>query len=98
MTGGVTPNSFLHARGSRAPKAARFFLLSQWPVARRMLALSLILAGVVVFGQGIYIHAKALLAQVLLQRAFSETIASGRQVKPWPWADTWPIARIAVER
>src|SRR5262249_15282374 len=27
-----------------------------------------------------------------------ETIASGRQVKPWPWADTWPIARIAVER
>ncbi|HMH72423.1 MAG TPA: class GN sortase, partial [Bradyrhizobium sp.] len=35
----------------------------------------LALAGLVLFGQGTYIHAKALLAQVLLERAFSETIA-----------------------
>jgi sortase A len=98
MTGGVFPNSFLHARGSRAPKAARFFPRSQWPAARRMLALSLILAGVVMFGRGVYIHAKARLAQVLLERAFAETIATGHPVKPWPWADTWPVARIAVKR
>jgi sortase A len=31
-----------------------------------------------------------MLAQVLLERAFAETITSGRAVKPWPWADTWP--------
>ena len=50
------------------------------------------------FGQGAYIHAKALLAQVLLERAFTETIASGRETKPWSWADTWPVARIEVKR
>ena len=56
------------------------------------------LAGLVLLGQGAYIHAKALVAQVLLERAFSATIESGREVKPWPWADTWPVARIAVKR
>jgi sortase A len=63
-----------------------------------MLALSLILAGLVISGRGIYIHAKALLAQILLERAFTESIARGHPVKPWPWADTWPVARIAIDR
>ena len=65
---------------------------------RPVIALVLALAGVVLFGQGAYIHAKALLAQLLLERAFAETIAVGRNVKPWSWADTWPIARIEVKR
>jgi sortase A len=56
------------------------------------------LVGLILFGQGAYIHAKALLAQVLLQRAFDETIASGHITKPWSWADTWPVARIEVKR
>jgi sortase A len=67
-------------------------------MGRSFLALVLATAGAILFGQGIYIHAKAMLAQVLLQRAFAETIASGRAVKPWPWADTWPEARIMVKR
>ena len=50
------------------------------------------------FGQGAYIHAKAYLAQLLLERAFAETIATGRPTKPWSWADTWPVARIEVKR
>ena len=58
----------------------------------------LALAGLTLSGQGAYIHAKAKLAQVLLQRAFSETIATGRDVKPWSWADTWPVARIDMPR
>ena len=56
------------------------------------------LLGLILFGQGAYIHAKALLAQVLLQRAFDETIATGHPTKPWSWADTWPVARIEVKR
>jgi sortase A len=59
---------------------------------------ALALAGLVLFGQGAYIHAKALVAQVLLERAFNETIVSNREVKPWSWADTWPVARIEVKR
>ena len=61
-------------------------------------ALVLALAGLVLFGQGGYIHVKALIAQVLLERAFREAIVSGHSVKPWSWADTWPIARIEVKR
>jgi sortase A len=60
--------------------------------------LLLALAGLVLFGQGVAIHAKALLAQVLLERAFAETIASGHATRPWSWADTWPVARIEVKR
>jgi sortase A len=61
-------------------------------------AMVLALAGLVLLGQGTYIHAKALVAQVLLDRAFIATIETGREIKPWSWADTWPVARIAVKR
>src|SRR5262245_10084305 len=54
--------------------------------------------GLVLFGQGAWIHAKAMLAQVLLERAFTEMIMIGKTVKPWSWADTWPVARIEVPR
>jgi sortase A len=67
-------------------------------MTRFVAALILALAGLVLFGQGAYIHAKALLAQVLLQRAFAETIVTGHATKPWSWADTWPVARIEVKR
>ena len=58
----------------------------------------LAVAGLILFGQGAYIHAKALVAQVLLERAFTKTIVTGRETKPWSWADTWPVARIEVKR
>jgi sortase A len=58
----------------------------------------IVLVSLVLIGQGVWIHAKALLAQVLLDHAFVETVATGRDVKPWPWADTWPVARISVKR
>ena len=67
-------------------------------MTRFIIALLPALAGLILFGQGAYIHAKALLAQVLLERAFTESIASGRATKPWSWADTWPVARIEVKR
>lgn len=68
------------------------------PSAAAIVSLLLALAGLVLVGQGLWIHAKAILAQVLLERAFAATLATGRIVKPWPWADTWPIARIEVPR
>ncbi|MCW1994693.1 sortase A [Bradyrhizobium diazoefficiens] len=60
--------------------------------------LVLALIGAVLFGDGAYIHAKAWLAQVLLERAFDRNVATGEVVKPWSWADTWPVARIEVKR
>jgi sortase A len=67
-------------------------------MTRRIAPLLLALLGFVLFSQGAYIHAKALLAQILLQQAFTEAIATGHPTKPWSWADTWPVARIEVKR
>ena len=60
--------------------------------------LVLLLTGLLLFGQGAYIHAKALVAQILLRHAFEQTVVTGHDVKPWSWADTWPIARIEIRR
>lgn len=60
--------------------------------------LILALVGTILFGDGAYIHAKAWLAQILLERAFDRSVATGQPVKPWSWADTWPVARIEVKR
>src|SRR5436189_260542 len=85
------------ARGHHKPGAAR--AKSTDAVMKRFfLPLLLALAGLTLFAQGTYIHAKAWLAQVLLERAFAQTIATGRDSKPWSWADTWPVARIEVRR
>lgn len=67
---------------------------------RPALAAAALLAalGLILCGQASWIHAKALLAQVLLERAFAETLRTGRDVKPWSWADTWPVARIEAPR
>src|SRR5688572_1545522 len=51
-------------------------------------------AGLWQFGQGIYIHLKARLAQYLIADAWRKTLTGARAVKPWPWADTWPVARL----
>lgn len=54
------------------------------------------LVGMWKFGSGFYIHAKAELAQYLLERAWEGAGASDGEVKPWPWADTYPVARLRV--
>lgn len=56
----------------------------------------LTITGLWQLGEGSWIYAKARLAQHLLQRAWSRTLAGAPGVKPWPWADTWPVARLIV--
>lgn len=48
------------------------------------------------FGQGIWIQAKALLAQELIRLAWEEARATGSAIKPWPWSDTWPVAELRL--
>ncbi|MET0067950.1 MAG: class GN sortase [Candidatus Thiodiazotropha sp.] len=60
----------------------------------RWLIIGLLLSGGLLTGQGLMIEAKAWLAQGLIARAWVRTLAGERQVVPWPWADTWPVARI----
>ncbi|KAA0123129.1 class GN sortase [Methylobacterium sp. P1-11] len=62
----------------------------------RALAALLTLAGIGMAAQAAWIPAKAALAQVLLEHAFARTLAEGRPARPWPWADTEPVARLTV--
>ena len=47
-------------------------------------------------GLAAWIHTKALAAQVLLDRAWQQTLIEQQQTRPWPWADTWPVAELII--
>jgi sortase A len=61
-----------------------------------MIWVCLLATGLWQVGEGSWIYAKAGLAQYLLQRAWSRTLAGETRVKPWPRADTWPVARLTI--
>ena len=65
---------------------------------RIAVAALLIAVGAWQAGQGLWIQAKAWLAQALITHAWSRTLEGESQAKPWPWADTWPVARLSVPR
>lgn len=57
-----------------------------------------LLAGVGLWqlGQSAWIYLKARLAQHLLRRAWARTLRGEPEARPWPWADTWPVARLRM--
>ncbi len=62
---------------------------------RLWLALLLLLLGLQQLAGAALIKAKAWLAPVLIETAWAQTLARGGEpVKPWSWADTWPVARL----
>lgn len=61
---------------------------------RGAVAVLLFCAGALLFWSGAWIQLKAVVAQGLLEFAWGQTVISGKPVKPWPWADHWPVARI----
>lgn len=65
-------------------------------ISLKALLIVLPLCGMWQIGSASYIHAKAILAQVLLETAWDKTVHGQQEVKPWPWADTWPISRLDV--
>ncbi|WP_319633533.1 class GN sortase [Pelagibius marinus] len=71
----------------------RAFTLNRFLLGLALLSLAL---GLWQLGGAAAIHAKAWLAQRLLDRAWAATLAGEAEAKPWPWADTWPVARLQV--
>jgi sortase A len=63
---------------------------------RRFAVGVLIALGVGLLAMGFWMPAKAELAQHLLNRAWDRTTEGGAAAKPWPWADTHPVARLAL--
>jgi sortase A len=72
-----------------------------WPARRvpagRIVVTCLFCFGFWQFGQGAYIPAKAWVAQELMQRAWRRAENGEEEAKPWPWADTFPIARLSAK-
>ena len=52
--------------------------------------------GLYLCGNGLYIFAKANLAQYLISRAWQQSLITLQQQPPWPWADTYPVARLNI--
>lgn len=63
-----------------------------------LLVLLIAIAAIWHVGHGAWIYGKAEAAQYLLHRAWERTQAESRPVRPWPWADTWPVAKLTVPR
>jgi sortase A len=55
-------------------------------------------AGLWLLADATWIHAKAALAQHLLGRAWAASRGGAGRARPWPWADTWPVARLSAPR
>jgi sortase A len=45
-----------------------------------------------------WLPVKAWLSQQLISYSWHQTINLKQEVKPWPWADTYPIAELSFER
>jgi len=67
-------------------------------VSAKAALLTLCLAGAAQIAAGAIIPVKAAVAQVLLERAFDRSVATGHAQKPWAWADMAPAARLSVPR
>jgi sortase A len=76
-------------RGSR-----RLFLRNRTSIKLGIIIVGL--AGVIFMMAGGWIYIKARIAKVLLSSAWQKTLAGEEQVRPWPWADLYPLARLTV--
>ncbi len=63
---------------------------------KRWTCCGIVLLGLSLAAHGMYIPAKAQLAQLLLHRAWLQSEGQPG-ARPWPWADTSPIARLRAK-
>lgn len=52
--------------------------------------------GVGLIMSGAYIHAKAVVAQYLIKQSWQQSLDEQHPIRPWPWADTWPLSRFIM--
>lgn len=77
-------------------KKRKFSKLISLVSKHKWISLSLML-GIYQFSGGFYIFAKAELAQYLIADAWHKGLQSDEQYKPWPWADTHPVAELIIK-
>lgn len=64
----------------------------------KLFSISFLIIGVVLIGKAFYMDAKAELAQYLINSAWQTHEEGQPAKKPWPWADTYAVAKIEVPR
>ena len=62
---------------------------------RTTLLLTLVITGIISTAEGSRIYLKAILAQYLLETAWRNIQNGVHKLRPWPWADTWPVAELS---
>lgn len=60
-------------------------------------AAALLALGAILMLQALWIPLKAQAAQLLLQRAWQQTLNDGGLHPPWPWADHYPVAALSAQ-
>ncbi|KCZ58907.1 hypothetical protein HY30_03985 [Hyphomonas chukchiensis] len=65
---------------------------------RFSLTSALLLTGLFLLGNGMYMKAKAQLSQVLLSHAWEKTLQGSADARPWPWADVTVVAKLQLPR
>lgn len=61
-----------------------------------MVIITLAVLGIGLVGKGLYWQGKAVLAQYLIADAWQQSLQSKQTVKPWFYADTYPVAQLVV--
>ena len=64
----------------------------------RILCMVILVTGGALTARAGYLHAKAELASVLIERAWNESVRTGEGKKPWGSADMHPVARLRIPR
>jgi sortase A len=64
----------------------------------RLVSVLLVVAGASLTCRAVYLRAKAELAGMLIRHAWQESVRTGKHCRPWPGADTYPIARLRIPR
>lgn len=76
-------------------KKSCFSKLVSLILKHKILTLCFVL-GIYQFSGGVFIYAKATLGQYLIADAWHKNLQSDKTHKPWPWADTHPIAELIL--
>jgi sortase A len=73
-------------------------MMRRAPRAYAVAAVAALVIGIACLGHSAWIHAKALVAQRLIEAAWQRTAQGDVDAKPWSWADTRPVAKLFLGR
>ncbi|KGJ90769.1 class GN sortase [Colwellia psychrerythraea] len=65
---------------------------------KKLIKKSLLITGSLLCLHASWLPIKGWLSEQLISYSWHQTIDLKQQIKPWPWADTYPIAELSFER